>query len=134
MIRATPLPGTSYTSPIIGLSSGAWNTENLRDLVEEIAGPAKLSIVNEFMKSVSYRKKGGGGGPSSNEIGQCDFRELRLPFKKRSGIKVKKFLMGYYIHQRRDASESSVSAQVELVAKFEKEMYRLPIKKAMATW
>lgn len=134
MIQATPLPGTSYVSPITGANSGAWNTNFLRPLVEEIAGPLKQGFVNEFMQSVSFRKKGGGGGPAGNEIGQCDFRELSLPFKKGSKTVIKRFLTGYYIYQRRDSSKSLVNAEAAKVADFEMEMYRLPITRALATW
>ena len=133
MIQETALPGTTYMSPIIGKTGGA-SSDYLRSLVEEIAGPAKLGIVNQFMQSVSFRKKGGGGGPNGNEVGQCDFREVSLPFKKRSKIVIKKFLMGHYMHQRRDASEADVALEQKLMAEFQQELYRVPITKALATW
>lgn len=134
VIQGTPLPGTTYVSPITGMNTGAWNSDYLRPLVEEIAGPAKLGIVNQFMQSVSFRKKGGGGGPDGNEVGQCDFREVSLPFREGSNIVIKRFLMGHYMHQRRNASVVDVEPESRLMAELEQEMYRVPITKALATW
>jgi len=144
MIQATPLPGINYLSPILNMNTGFWNTDNFRELVGEIAGISKSSLVNDFLQYVSYRKKGGGGGPEAHEIGQCDFRELSLPFKNTDGsIYIKKFLIGHYLHQRRSILNAENNEDIEnpqvvsgyaLMQAFEMELYRLPITMALATW
>ena len=62
MIKLDAAPGTSYTSPITGRTTGPLNNELLRPIVQQEAGPTKQAIVDEFMKNFTLRGKGGGGG------------------------------------------------------------------------
>lgn len=148
MIQATPLPGINYFSPILNMTTGFWNTDELRGIVGNVAGISPAGMIDEFMQYVSYRKKGGGGGPTANEVGQGDFRELSLPFKNTDGsIYIKKFLIGHYLYQRRSVFElneegepwenpenPAIASQNTIMRDFEMELYRLPITMALATW
>lgn len=104
MINLDAAPGTSYSSPITGRTSGPYNNELLRAIVQREAGAAKQGIVSEFMKHVVYRGKGGGGGPSGAEWGSSDFIQVNLPFKQSGQIVMKKFLIGWYVYQMKGAS------------------------------
>jgi hypothetical protein len=99
MITFSAAPGTSYSSPITGRTSGPLSNEFLRPIVQREAGQAKQAIVNEFMKYVVIRGKGGSWGP--DDAGNSEFLELTLPFKNQGVILPTKFVVGWYICQRR---------------------------------
>jgi hypothetical protein len=134
MITLNAKPGTSYTSPITGRTTGPISNEFLRNIVEREAGPAKQAIINTFMKHVVVRGKGGSGGPANSELGNSDFLELTLPFKEGRNIVPKKFLVGWYVNQRKDASDSLEQPEVQALEIFRDEIHTMPIRMALETW
>jgi Beta-lactamase enzyme family len=134
MIKLDAAPGTSYTSPITGRTTGPLNNEFLRPIVQEEAGPTKQAIVDEFMKQLVLRGKGGGGGPSGDEVGGSDFLEVSLPFKTNGAITTKKVLVGWFVCQLRSVPISVQQPQDQALADFRKEIHRLPIRLALQTW
>jgi hypothetical protein len=134
MITLNAVPGTSYTSPITGRTTGPLTNELLRPLVEREAGAAKQGIVSEFMKHVVYRGKGGGGGPSGIEVGGSDFLQVELPFKQSGRIVIKKFVVGWYICQMRSASDSVTQPEDKARETFRFEIHAEPIRLALKTW
>ena len=127
MINLSPVPGTSYSSPITGRTVGPLSNEMLRPIVLREAGAAKAAIVPDFIKHVVVRGKGGSGGPTGDEIGESDFVELTLPFKESGGIVVRKFLAGWYLCQSRVAGDP-------IIQKLQQEIHTIPIRLALATW
>jgi hypothetical protein len=134
MIELSPAPGTSYSSPITKRMSGPWSNEKLRSLVQREAGTAKASVVSQFMQHVVLRGKGGGGGPSSLDIGGSDFLEVSLPFKQSGKIVIKKFLVGWYVCHWRDAADSIEAPESKALEDFTIEIHAEPIRRALATW
>jgi hypothetical protein len=135
MIVLNAAPGTSYTSPITGRTTGPLSNEGLRALVEREAGAAKLGIVSDFMKHVVLRGKGGSGGPDGNELGNSDFLVVSLPFKKNGTIGIQKFLVGWFVDQKRSVSASLKQVEDEALETFRwLELSTLPIRLALETW
>lgn len=134
MITLDAAPGTSYTSPITGRTTGPLTNELLRPLVEREAGAAKQGIVSEFMKHVVYRGKGGSGGPSGIEVGFSDFLQVNLPFKQNGKIVIKKFVVGWYLCQMRSASDSVTKPEDQARETFRLEIHAEPIRLALKTW
>ena len=134
MIILDATPGTSYTSPITGRTVGPLNNEFLRPIVEREAGAAKLGIVSEFMKHVVLRGKGGGGGPSGNEVGSSDFLQVTLPFKNNGTIVLHKFVVGWYVCQMNSASPAVTQPEDQERENFRLEIHAEPIRLALKTW
>jgi hypothetical protein len=134
MIVVTPAPGTTYTSPITGRTTGPASNEFLRPLVEREAGAAKLAIVPEFMKRVVVRRKGGNGGPRGDEIGASDFLHLSLPFKQNGAVVTRRFVVGWHVGPRREAPAAVTTPENEALAAFRMEIHAAPIRLALATW
>ena len=134
MIILDATPGTSYTSPITGRTVGPLNNEFLRPIVEREAGAAKLGIVSEFMTHVVLRGKGGGGGPSGNEVGSSDFLQVTLPFKNNGTIVLHKFVVGWYVCQMNSASPSVTQTEDQQRENFRLEIHAEPIRLALKTW
>lgn len=134
MIRLEAAPGTSYTSPITGRTTGPWSNEFLRPLVEREAGTAKAGIVSEFMTHVVLRGKGGSGGPSGTDVGGSDFLEVTVPFKKNGKVTLKKFLVGWYVCARRWPSQTVEDAATAKLDAFRFEIHAEPIRRGLKTW
>jgi hypothetical protein len=134
MIKLDAAPGSSYTSPITGRTTGPLNNEFLRPIVQQEAGPTKQEIVDEFMKNFALRGKGGSGGPSGDEIGGSDYLEVSLPFKKNGVITIQKFLIGWFVCQLRSVSAPVQQPQDQALGNFRNEIHRLPIRLALQTW
>jgi hypothetical protein len=134
MIVYSPAPGTAYTSPITGRTSGPASNEFLRPLVQREAGAAKLAIVPEFMKRVVVRRKGGGGGPRVDEIGMSDFLQVSLPFKQNGAVVTRRFVVGWYVGQSRVALDAVPTSESDALAAFRLEIHAAPIRQALATW
>jgi hypothetical protein len=134
MIRLDAAPGTSYTSPITGRTTGPYSNEFLRPIVQQEAGPAKASIVDQFMQQLVLHGKGGSGGPSGDEVGGSDFLELGVPFKQNQSIAIHKFLVGWYVCQRRTAPDAVEQTENQALTTFRTEIHRLPIRLALQTW
>jgi Beta-lactamase enzyme family len=130
MINLNAAPGTSYTSPITGRTTGPFDNEFLRPIVQQEAGPTKQAIVDEFMKNFALRGKGGSGGPTGDEIGESDYLEVSLPFKKNGAITIQKFLVGWFVCQLR----SEPAPPDQALQNFRNEIHRLPIRLALQTW
>jgi hypothetical protein len=139
--------GASDTSPITGNTTGPFYNGGLKSIVEEEAGPGKLAIVNEFLSHVVIRGKGGSGGPSSNEFGYSDFLHVTVPFKVNGQIVDKTYEVGWYIYKLKappgcpkdDGSDSAAckalwQPEIDQRELFRKELYRAPIREALATW
>ena len=94
----------SYNSPITGRTSGPVSSAELRELVEaEAAQMGKMSVVNNFMRWVVMRRKGGSGGPSGDDVGYAAAIELSLPFRSGGGSPViEKYILGWYLNQIRN--------------------------------
>jgi hypothetical protein len=86
------------------------------------------------MKHVVVRGKGGSGGPDNNELGNSDFLELTLPFKEGGNIVPKKFLVGWYVNQRKDTDDSLEEPEVKALELFRDEIHTIPIRIALETW
>lgn len=138
--------GATYTSPITGGSARLKNGF-LREIVSREAGPAKQAIVDEFLKSVVLRGKGGGGGPSNTEFGMADFLHVTLPFKKDGKVVPRTFVVGWFINSLRippgcDESKSRDGGPCEALWKpertelerFKRELHALPIRMALQSW
>lgn len=134
MITLDGKPGSSYSSPITGRTSGPWSNEFLRPLVERLAGRAKKAHVNDFMQRLVLRGKGGGGGPRGDEVGGSDFLEVSLPFKSGNRIRIRRFLVGWYLHQRLGAPDRVVRAEDAKLSAFRNEIHAEPIRRALKTW
>ena len=134
MIVLDALPGTSYTSPITGRTTGPISNEFLRPLVEREAGAANLGIVPEFMTHVVVRGKGGGGGPSGDEVGMSDFLQVSLPFKKSGVIMIREFTVGWFVCQLRSVSDAVKQPEDQILETFRLEIHAEPIRLALATW
>ena len=134
MITLDAKPGTSYTSPITGRTTGPLSNEFLRPIVEREAGAAKQGIVSEFMTHVVVRGKGGGGGPSGIEVGGSDFLQVSLPFKKNGQIAIQKFVVGWYVCQMKSASPSVTQPEDQARETFRLEIHAEPIRLALKTW
>jgi hypothetical protein len=138
--------GSSYKSPITGKTSG-WNNSFLRNLVKREAGPAKQGIVEDFLKHVVVRGKGGSGGPSSDEFGYSDFLHVTLPFKESGQVVLKSFLVGWFIYRLKTppgcpeslANDDGVCQAIwkperDALERFRMELHTTPIRMALATW
>ena len=132
MIEITPAPGSGYTSPINKQTTAGWNNEYLRPLVQREAGTAKQAIVSEFLKHVVVRGKAGGGWPSPDEAGYCDFLEVTLPFKKNGAVTPTKYLIGWYLNQLHEGIQAATVDPDHDV--FVTELYTVPIREALKTW
>lgn len=86
------------------------------------------------MKHVVYRGKGGGGGPSGDEVGGSDFLPVHLPFKQNGKIVIKKFVLGWYLCQMRSASDSVTQSEDKARETFRLEIHAEPIRLALKTW
>jgi hypothetical protein len=138
--------GISYMSPITGNTNG-WNNGFLRDLIEREAGPSKKSVVDEFLKHVVLRGKGGSGGPSSGEFGYSDFLHLSLPFKAGRKIVLKTFAVGWFVYKLNTpwgcpesmANDNGPCEAIWQPARdnlsiFRSEIHAAPIRLALETW
>jgi hypothetical protein len=135
MIRLDASPGTSYSSPITGRTTGPLINELLRPIVAREAGRGSSSLVNEFMQHVTLRGKGGSGGPQGNEIGMSDFLEVSLPIKTKTGrIATQKYLVGWFVGQLRSVGPTLQAAEDEQLATFRTEIHAGPIRDALADW
>ena len=134
MIRLGAKPGASFTSPITGRKTGPLSNEFLRPLVEREAGTTKKGIVSQFMTHVLLRGKGGSGGPSGIDVGDSDCLEVTLPFKVNGQVKLKKFLVGWYVCARRAAPKSVEAAAAAKREVFRFEVHAEPIRRALDTW
>lgn len=134
MITLDAKPGTSYSSPITGRTTGPLSSEYLRPIVEREAGAAKLAQVPAFMQHVVLRGKGGSGGPRGDEVGGSDFLEVTLPFKQRGTIRTRKFLVGWFVGQFRSVTGSVKTQEDAKLASFRMEIHVAPIRAALATW
>jgi hypothetical protein len=86
------------------------------------------------MKHVVLRGKGGGGGPSGNEVGSSDFLQVSLPFKQNGQILIKKFVVGWYVCQMNSASASVTQPEDQARETFRLEIHAEPIRLALKTW
>lgn len=134
MITLDAAPGTSYSSPITGRTTGPLSNEFLRPIVEREAGVAKLAQVPAFMQHIVVRGKGGSGGPRGDEIGGSDFLEVALPFKSRSSIRTRKFIVAWYIGQFRGVPDTVKQPEDAELGTFRNEIHTEPIRRALATW
>ena len=134
MIMLNAAPGASYASPITGRTTGPLSNEGLRPIVLQEAGVAKQGIVNEFMKHVVLRGKGGSGGPSGDEVGASDYLQVTLPFKKSGAIVTQKFVVGWYVCQLRSPGDAVQKPEDQKLQNFRNELHRVPIRLALATW
>jgi hypothetical protein len=139
--------GASYSSPITGKTTGPFNNFSLRAIVQREAGPAKQAIVEEFLRHVVLRGKGGSGGPSSDEFGYSDFLYETLPFKQNGQIVDKTFVLGWFIYKLKtppgcpeakaaDNGPCQAIWQPEIDARerFRTELHTAAIRQALATW
>jgi hypothetical protein len=134
MITLSAAPGTSYQSPITGRTTGPLNTDFLKPIVQQEAGPAKQAFVDEFTKNIVLRGKGGGGGPSGDELSGSDFLEVSLPVKKNGAISIQQFLVGWFVCQQRSVAEAIKKPDDDAFWNFRVEIHRLPIRLALQTW
>jgi hypothetical protein len=138
--------GFAYKSPITG-NTGGWKNAFLRDLVEREAGPAKQGIVEDFLKHVVLRGKGGSGGPSGSEFGYSDFLHVTLPFKSAGRITLKTFVAGWFVYRLNTPpgcpeSKADDNGPCEAIwqkarnnlASFRTEIHAAPIRLALQTW
>lgn len=139
--------GVSYSSPITHKTSGPINVKGLRAVVKREAGPSKQGIVEDFLKGVHERGKGGSGGPSSKEIGYSDFLHVTLPFYSGRAKISKTFVAGWFIYKlktpsgcpEKDAGDGGEcqaiwKPEVDARQKFRLEMLAKPIRMALSTW
>jgi Beta-lactamase enzyme family/Bacterial tandem repeat domain 1 len=140
--------GAKYTSPITGMTTGPLYSSYTRDIAKREAGPAKQGIVEDFLKGVVIRGKGGSGGPSSNEFGYSDFLYVTLPFRQGSQTVTKTFVLGWYVYKLKtpsgcpDLPKSQQSASCQAIWepergdlwKLKTELFAAPIRMALATW
>ena len=139
--------GASYASPITGHTTGPLRNDYLMSIVQREAGPSKQWLVDEFMRHVVVRGKGGSGGPSGNEIGYSDFLYVSLPFKQNGNIVQKTFTAGWFIYDMvtpkgcpdtlsndNGPCEAIWGPEWADLAVFKAEMHTLPIRMALATW
>jgi hypothetical protein len=138
--------GVVYNSPITG-NTKVWKNAFLRDLVEREAGPGKQSIVEDFLKHVVLRRKGGSGGPSGSEFGYSDFLHVTLPFKTGSTIVLKTFVTGWFIYRLNTPAgcpeskaddngpcEAIWQSARDNLSSFTAEIHAAPIRLALETW
>ncbi len=139
--------GLAYASPITHKTTGPINIQGLRPIVQREAGPAKQGIVEDFLKGVHERGKGGSGGPSSSEFGYSDFLHVTLPFYS-GGVKVfRTFVVGWFIYKLKTPSgcpeskagdggtcEAIWKPETDARQKFRLEMLAKPIRMALSTW
>jgi hypothetical protein len=139
--------GASYASPITGRTVGPLYNGFLRDLVKREAGPEKQAIVENFLKQVVIRGKGGGGGPSSNEFGYSDFLHVTLPFQEDGQTVGRTFVAGWFVYglstppgcPESTYKESQACIDIwqpekDALDTFRVELLTMPIRKALATW
>ena len=139
--------GLSYTSPITHKTTGPLNIKALRPIVQREAGPSKQGIVEDFLKGVHERGKGGSGGPSNSEIGYSDFLHVTLPFYSGGSKVFKTFLAGWFIYKLKTPSgcpeseagdggacEAIWKPETDARQKFRLEMLAKPIRMALSTW
>jgi hypothetical protein len=139
--------GASYSSPITGTTTGPLNNSSLRAIVQREAGPAKQAIVEEFLRHVVQRGKGGSGGPSVDEFGYSDFLYDTLPFKQNGQIVDKTFVLGWFIYKLKTppgCPESKAAdngpcqaiwkPEIDARERFRAELHTAAIRQALATW
>jgi len=142
--------GASYTSPITGARvplSGTLNNGLLREVVKSEAGAGKQGIVEDFLKHVVLRGKGGSGGPSGSEFGYSDFLHVTLPFKENGALVLKTFVVGWFIYKLTTppgcpesmandggACQAIWKPERDALGKFHTEIHRAPIRLAVKTW
>ncbi len=139
--------GAAYMSPITGATVGPLSVTFLRDLVKREAGPAKQGIVEDFLKRVVLRGKGGSGGPSSDEFGYSDFLHVTLPFKQNGQIALRTFVVGWFVYGLKtpsgcpesEAGDGGTCQEIwkperDALGKFKTEIHAAPIRMALKTW
>lgn len=139
--------GASYKSPITGQTTGPLNNGFLREIVKREAGPAKQGVVEDFLKQVVLRGKGGSGGPSNDEFGYSDFLYVTLPFKEKGQTIHKTFVVGWFIYNLKTppgcpesmandkgTCQSIWQPERDALEKFRTEIHAAPIQMALKTW
>ena len=140
--------GAKYTSPITGATTGPLNVSFLRDVAKREAGAAKQGIVEDFLKGVVIRGKGGSGGPSSNEFGYSDFLYATLPFRQGAQTVQKTYVLGWFVYKLKtpsgcpDLPKSQQSSSCQAIweperadlQKLKTEMFAVPLRLALKTW
>jgi hypothetical protein len=84
------------------------------------------------MQHLTVRGKAGGGYPSPNEVGFCDFVEMTVPFKTGSLIQERKYLIGWFLNQLNESPTASTEDGDHGV--FVNELYAIPIREGLASW
>ncbi len=139
--------GASYSSPITGRTTGPFYNGSLRAIVQREAGPAKQAIVEEFLRHVVMRRKGGSGGPSNDEFGYSDFLYETLPFKQNGRIVDKTFVLGWFIYKLKNPPgcpekkatdngpcQAIWKPETDARERFSAELHTAAIRQALATW
>ena len=140
--------GASYMSPITGATTGPLNVTFLREIVKREAGASKQGIVEEFLKGIVIRGKGGSGGPADNEVGYSDFLHVTLPFRVGGRVVRRTFVVGWFVYKLTtpagclDLPKSQQSSKCNAIWQPERdalgtlkvEIYALPIRLALKTW
>ena len=127
---------------------GAALVSFLRDIAKREAGAAKQGIVEDFLKGVLIRGKGGSGGPSSNEFGYSDFLYATLPFRQGAQTVQKTYVLGWFVYKLKtpsgcaDLPKSQQSSSCQAIWEPERadlqrlktEMFAVPLRLALKTW
>lgn len=138
--------GPSYTSPITGRTSGGPdnNTGFLWSIIQQEAG-ANQAAVQPFYEQVVIQSKGGGLSSGSPEYGYAFSHHVILPFKVNGLITPKTYTIGAFIFGLTEppgCPDDSEVPSCEMLWDAEwqdwgtlvRELYRVPIAQALATW
>ncbi len=137
--------GIGFTGHISNIRDQSWffdNDKYLPVVEQEAQRLGKTSVVQDFMTHVSFRSKGGGGGPDGDNYGENVFGIFSVPHKVNGQIEMKHYTMGLFTQQIKwpancqqedcaDRFELSRQIQRRLV---DKEMLVFPVHWALQTW
>ncbi|HET9958202.1 MAG TPA: serine hydrolase [Polyangiaceae bacterium] len=139
--------GAEYLSPYLPQKVGPLFNGFLRDIVRREAGPNKQGQVEEFLKRVVLRGKGGSGGPSSDEFGYSDALYVELPVWKNGAVTSSYYVSTWFIyklHAPAGCPDSDPPAgsgcdriwqpEQDVHETFKREILAGPIRAALATW
>ena len=133
---------TGHISNIRGQSWFLGNDKFLPVVEQEAQRLGKMAVVQDFMTYVSFRSKGGGGGPDGDNYGENVFGIFSVPHKQNGQIAMKHYVMGLFAQQIQwpancqqddcsDRFEPSRKIQRSLL---DKEMLVFPVHWALQTW